>query len=946
MVEQIGVTNITTVESVESVGSLETLEKSGTFSGSDIERRKKKLAEFFKKGGNWIYYGILAVILFISVYIRTRNIPKLKDITTGTWTLGPDLDPFLFLRWAKYIAEHGKLFLLDHMRYVPLADICSGIYCSPVNTGGEMNLISYMIVWLSKFLVFFDKDVTVTYAAILFPVVMAFLTGIAVFLFTRKLFYKEDKKIANIIALIATAIFILVPSLLSRSIAGIPEKESAAFFFLFGAFYFFLEAYTSEKLKRGIIFSILAGVFTAVLGMVWGGVTFAFLGIAGFVLFAFFLGKVDNKRFLFYTVWFITSLIIVVVPFLTRYGLIIYLFGSSSTGLDFMVFFVLLTDFLIFKKKLFRLDEKIKKKIKIPTSLLSVIIAFVALGILASLVFGISFIPDMVKDVISHAIAPFEQTRFGVTVAENKQPYFMNDWIGEFGPVVLNIPLYFWLFFVGSVFLFYNMIKPLAKKEKIILVVGYVLFLLGLVFSKYSSSSVLNGESGLSLLVYFGGVLVFLITFGSVYYKRYKEDKLHVFEEFNISYVFYFIILTMMIVAARGAVRLVMVLGAVTPIAIAFLMVKSTQKYFHEKEESKKIFIGIAVLIILIASVFTTWAYYKNDVSVAENFAPGVYQWQWQKAMAWVRENTPTSAVFAHWWDYGYWVQSIGERATILDGGNAIGYWNHFMGRLVLTGTDEREALNFLYAHNGTHLLIDSSDIGKYGAFSSIGSNENYDHYSWIPTVLLDSSQTQETNNETIYIYPIGTATDEDIILNQSGKDVLLPRRSTGVLAVAVRENTEKEIVGATVYFVYNQQQYSMPLRYVHIRGKLYDFKTGLDAGIFIFPSLEQQGSQLSVNDIGAAFYLGERVIHTELVKLYLFNETSNYFKLVHSEQSPIIEQLKGYNLNIGDFVYYQGFQGPIKIWEISYPSDIKLNSTYLSMDFPPEFQKVIPGEY
>ncbi len=930
--EEIGVVNVETLAKSESVSVL------------DIEKRKKQIAEFFKKKGNWIYYGILAIILSISVYIRTRNIPRLKDVATGTWTLGPDLDPFLFLRWAKYIAEHGKLFLLDRMRYVPLSDICSGANCAPVNTAAEMKLLSYMIAWLSKFLTFFNKETSVTYAAIIFPVVMAVLTGIAFFLFARKLFYKESKKTANTIALIATLIFILVPSLLSRSIAGIPEKESAGFFFMFGAFYFFLEAYTSEKLKRGIIFSILAGISTALLGLIWGGVTFAFLGIAGFVLFAFFLGKVDNKKFLFYTIWLATS-ILAVMPFSIRYTLD-SLFSSGSTGLDFVVLFVLLTDFLIFKKKIFKLDEKIKKKVKIPTPLASLIVTIVCFGILASIVFGISFIPNMVKDVIAHAVEPFQSSRFGVTVAENKQPYFTSDWAGEFGPVVLKVPLYFWLFFIGSVFMFYHMIKPLVKKEKIILVAGYIIFLLCLIFSKYSSSSVLNGESGLSMLMYLGGVLAFVITFGSVYYKRYKEEKFHIFEEFNISYVFYFIILTMMIVAARGAVRLVMVLGAVTPIAIAFLIVKAAQKYHHEKEESNKIFIGILVLLILAASIFTVWSYYKSDKSMAENFAPGVYQWQWQKAMGWVRDNTPLTAVFAHWWDYGYWVQSIGERATILDGGNAVGYWNHFMGRLVLTGTDEREALNFLYAHNGTHLLIDSTDIGKYGAFSSIGSNENYDHYSWIPTSLLDSSQTKETNNETIYIYPIGSATDNDIIYNQNGKDVLLPRRKTGVMAVGVRENAAKEMVGATVYLVYNQQQYTMPLRYVHTKGKLYDFKTGLDAGIFIFPSLEQQGSQMSTNEIGAAFYLGERVIHTELVRLYLFNESSDYFKLVHTEQSPIVEQIKGYGVNLGDFIYYQGFQGPIKIWEINYPSDIKLNSTYLSTAYPPEFEQVIPGEY
>ncbi len=127
---------------------------------------------------------------------------------------------------------------------------------------------------------------------------------------------------------------------------------------------------------------------------------------------------------------------------------------------------------------------------------------------------------------------------------------------------------------------------------------------------------------------------------------------------------------------------------------------------------------------------------------------------------------------------------------------------------------------------------------------------------------------------------------------------------------------------------------------------RLYDFKTGLDAGIFLFPSIEYKNSQMGVDDKGAAFYLGERVIHTELARLYLFNESSNYFKLAHTEQDFVIEDLQKQGLYLGDFVYYQGFRGPIKIWEINYPSDIKLNSSYLSLNNPPEFEKVIAGEY
>jgi len=264
-------------------------EKNSTeISKDELNERKDKLINFLKEKKEWIYLLVLAFLIFISAYIRTRNIPLLKDITTGTWTLGPDLDPFLFLRWTKYIIENGSLMSLDPMRYVPLG----------YDTAGEMVLLPYMMAWFYKFLAFFSNEVTVTYSAILFPVFMFGLAVIAFFLFSRKIFDKEGKQTRNIIALIATTFFILIPSLLPRTIAGIPEKEAASFFFLFIAFYFFLEAISSKNLKKGLTFGILAGISTGLLALIWGGVLFVFFTIPAAVLLSFLFGKIKEKEFL------------------------------------------------------------------------------------------------------------------------------------------------------------------------------------------------------------------------------------------------------------------------------------------------------------------------------------------------------------------------------------------------------------------------------------------------------------------------------------------------------------------------------------------------------------------------------------------------------------------------------------------------------------------------
>jgi dolichyl-diphosphooligosaccharide--protein glycosyltransferase len=44
----------------------------------------------------------------------------------------------------------------------------------------------------------------------------------------------------------------------------------------------------------------------------------------------------------------------------------------------------------------------------------------------------------------------------------------------------------------------------------------------------------------------------------------------------------------------------------------------------------------------------------------------------WPESMQWVKENTPKDAVIASWWDYGYWISTLGERKTLADNSTLI----------------------------------------------------------------------------------------------------------------------------------------------------------------------------------------------------------------------------------------------------------------------------------
>ena len=171
-----------------------------------MEKRKKQAVDFFKKTNYWVIIVLIAAII-LGVYIRSLpmqdhtqgTIPSLPqfiltpwksfsgtpgtwDITTNTWTLGPDLDPWLFTRYAKTIVEKGGLPEVDMMRNVPLG----------IETSKETRLLPYMIA--GNYYIFNTiSDVNVEFAAVVFPVIRFALTIISFFLFVREIFVRKNK---------------------------------------------------------------------------------------------------------------------------------------------------------------------------------------------------------------------------------------------------------------------------------------------------------------------------------------------------------------------------------------------------------------------------------------------------------------------------------------------------------------------------------------------------------------------------------------------------------------------------------------------------------------------------------------------------------------------------------------------------------------------------------
>ena len=114
---------------------------------------------------------------------------------------------------------------------------------------------------------------------------------------------------------------------------------------------------------------------------------------------------------------------------------------------------------LLFDFDIFRIKSKIENKY--PAGVISAAIS-VFLGLVTvPFVYGggLGYIGERIKDIYTDLVEPFGRSRWHLTVAENHQPYLV-DWVSQFGGW-----LYLWMFIIGSVFLFYQVIKNLENKN-------------------------------------------------------------------------------------------------------------------------------------------------------------------------------------------------------------------------------------------------------------------------------------------------------------------------------------------------------------------------------------------------------------------------------------------------------------------------------------------------
>ena len=687
---------------------------------------------FVKKNRTAMIYCLLLVLLLMTFYSRTQNIPALE----GKYLISPD-DPYVFLRYADDIANN-KLPSNDTLRYYP-----DGVDITTENLGS-----AYVAGYALKFVRIFNPSATMYDIAAYFAPVLLVI-GIAAFFFLTREILEDD-----LAALLASGFLAFSLAILFRTTAGFLEKEPLFLPLMILGFLFFLRAYKHKNQDKWLyINGILGGLFTGFAAYASGLFFFIEIYLAVFIILEVLLQKINKQKLITFALWFITMSAVILLTF-TKYGTPITYFTEMYALIPIVA--LLFGIISVYIKKPKQLDW-------LPYGLFHILVGIGLVLLIGGIisVFKPGFLIDNLGFVVERINIPIGVNRFAQSVSENQPPTFIdsgNSWWSTFGVAFMSpgggfvsIGLIFILFFLGGIIMFYKEFKNFDYVKYLTII--FTIFMCALIFEQFSNDQRYQWVSSLfsNQFIYFALFGIAIIAFMFLVHRKHEH-----LEKINSSYLLiltWFIIAT---IASNGAVRLFFMLAFPAMIMASYFLKWAT-------ESISKINVNYKFVPYLVGAVLIILMFAVASISNA-NMYPGLETYY--DALNWAKDNTPTNSVFTHWWDYGYIVQTVAQRATVVDPGNFHVERDYDTGGYLFNAHNNSEALAYLNKYDKpNYWFVISEDVPKFYQISRLGSlsnltgtlsdNQTLGRESYFSTYALSSQTNIKPNNLGIYTeYP------------------------------------------------------------------------------------------------------------------------------------------------------------------------------------------------
>ncbi|VVB60060.1 Dolichyl-monophosphooligosaccharide--protein glycotransferase AglB [uncultured archaeon] len=642
---------------------------------------------------NWSLFAVAGVFV-LALYIRLLSLPLVQKYI-------PDIDIHLFYRMSVYILNNNfHMIAWDALRNYPFG----------LSTATEQPLPFYLPVIFYKIASIFSS---LPYRSLVmyYPPIITALTAIPMYLIGKEL---KDKWTG----IFSAFFFAVMPALLMRNSSGYIGKEPATLVFMMLSVYFFIRTMK----KDSWLSAALMGMCLALVDAGWGGAKHLYVGyaiLAFALLFANRHQKALMKNYIFITI------AITLGAFITQ--------GSYLEATHLMTYFTLLAIIARGAVERFNLVEKGSLKYFIPAlSVIGLIIVLIA-STFSSPIAGF-------LNTASHFLF-FNKGVFGNTVAEYQRPDF-GTFNSQFGapyaagviPVLQPILLYIgsWVFaFIALIYLAYKSGNNPKWLHPVLVAAALLSFIM---FVENPSDALQT----IYIVSFFASVFLFA--------------KAGQHEPALIAILLFTAILEFLSITQAGFLAgPYMAIFAGYFISEAISRIRNMDAVKNAKTLEEKINIysvgaGGLIALVLVASLASGYA-------LGSSLGP-LYNDNWDGAMNFMKNNTSTDSVILSWWDYGYWFQAMGERASALDGGNNYYYGDQLAGRYFSGRMNESEQKDYLSHYGITHIIVDASMIGKYSAMTSIGTDsQEIDQY-----VPLGNPQQLQKSGKPILVFPLGSS--------------------------------------------------------------------------------------------------------------------------------------------------------------------------------------------
>jgi len=446
---------------------------------------------------------------------------------------------------------------------------------------------------------------------IMFPVVIGSATTIVMFAIVRIIG-------GTTAGLLASLLFAISVPVLYRGLIGWFKSEPLGIFYGLLGVYFFLSGIKSNNGKSSLPKLVAGGVFFGLGISSWGGIQFFILPLALFFLALPFFRK--DKKFLMWALpVFVFSLLASSSIFNTESFTLaivdqesIPFISEFSTGVDIISSIGYGSAILIGTMGIaliILMIQKINQKHELRNGLAVLAVAtIIGIAVLSS---GFVELPAY---RYVNALNPFLTTSDPLT-----------DSVSEHSTPTLGITFFFFSILIvfaaiGAWLIFQNKVNRSIKIKTDMVMFALIMGLVGV----YASSTFVRSE------IFAAFSIIILSSIGiSILASKILERK--IFKDYTIT----------------------------------------------AKATTKIAFVGGIIILLTLPLVFPL----DNNMVSYATFAPailtgntpfGITTNDWKDAMQWLKENTPKDAVVASWWDYGYYITTLGERKTLADNATLI----------------------------------------------------------------------------------------------------------------------------------------------------------------------------------------------------------------------------------------------------------------------------------